>query len=228
MGGKVKAGEAVCLDPRTVLLLLVFVTAVVFSHSSLQVELILIGVLLGLFLCCGLFRSGVKFMLGFGFLLALQYYILPAAPKIFSDFFFILTVYARKVFPCAMIGRFIVETTPMRYVILAMRSWYFPQRLIIPLSVTIRYFPAIREEIGHIRNAMKLRRVTGTARIEAYIVPLIFSALNTAEELGAAAVTRGIENPAPKTSVIELRFRLRDYVCISVGLIFALAAFFLG
>ncbi|MEA4847285.1 MAG: energy-coupling factor transporter transmembrane component T [Clostridiaceae bacterium] len=217
----------VFLDPRAALLLLVFVTVVVFSQNSLYVELTLVTALLGLFFCCRLIKSGLKFIVVFGFLLALQYYIFPVAPKIFADFFAILTAYSRKVFPCLMIGTFIVKTTPMRYLILAMRKWRFPQKLIIPLSVTLRYFPAIREEVGHIRDAMKLRRISSAAKFEAILVPLMFSAASTADELGAAAVTRGIENPVPKTSVIELRFRLRDYICIAAGLIFVAAAFWL-
>lgn len=227
MGKQNKSEQAVFLDPRTALLLLVLVTVVVFSWRSLYVELALVAALLMLFLCCKLFTSGLKFGLVFGFLLALQYTIFPVAPKIFADFFAVLTVYARKVFPCIMMGTFIVKTTPMRYLILAMRKWRLPQKLVIPLSVTIRYFPAIREEVGHIRDAMKLRRVTGAAKVEAYVVPLMFSAASTADELSAAAVTRGIENPAPKTSVIQLRFRARDYVCIIGGLLFVAAAFWL-
>jgi len=227
MAGKSKYERAVFLDPRTALLLLVFITIVVFTQNSLYIELALIVALFALFISSGLFKSGLKFILVFGFLLALQYYIFPAVPKFFTDTFSILTIYARKVFSCAMIGTFIVKTIPMRYLILAMRKWHFPQKLIIPLSVTIRYFPAIREETGHIRDAMKLRRISGPAKAEAYIVPLMFSAASTADELGAAAVTRGIENPVPKTSVIELHFRARDYICMIGGLLFAAAAFWL-
>ena len=227
MEGKNKSEPAVFLDPRTALLLLLFVTVAVFSQHSLYVEFSLVAALFILFLCCGLPGSGLKFILAFGFLLALQYVIFPAAPKFFADTFSILAAYSRKVFSCIMMGTFIVKTTPMRHLILAMRKWHFPQKLIIPLSVTLRYFPAIREETGHIRDAMKLRRITGAARVEAYIVPLMFSAASTAEELSAAAVTRGIENPAPKTSVIGLRFRMRDYVCILGGMVFAAASFWL-
>lgn len=219
--------KTIYFDPRTLLLLLFLVTIAVFSQRSLYVEFALLFALLGLFLWCRLFGSGLKFLLMFGFLLTLQYSILPAVPKIFSDFFYILTLYTRKVFPCIMIGTFIVRTMPMRYLVLAMRKFRFPQKLIIPLSVTIRYFPAIREETGYIRDAVKLRRITGIARFEAYIVPLMFSAASTADELSAAAVTRGIDNPAPKTSIIQLRFRLRDYVCTAGGLVFAMASFWL-
>lgn len=227
MAGKSKYERSVFLDPRTALLLLVFITIAVFTQNSIYTEFALIAALFALFINSGLFKSGLKFILLFCFLLALQYYIFPVAPKIFADFFAILTSYSRKVFPCLMIGTFIVKTVPMRHLVLAMRKWRLPQKLIIPLSVTFRYFPAIREEIGHIRDAMKLRRISGAARLEAVFVPLMFSAAITAEELGAAAVTRGIENPAPKTSIIELCFRPRDYICIAAGLTFMAAAFWL-
>lgn len=51
MSGKSKYERAVFLDPRAALLLLVFVTVVVFSQNSLYVELALVAALLGLFFC---------------------------------------------------------------------------------------------------------------------------------------------------------------------------------
>ena len=77
---------------------------------------------------------------------------------------------------------------------MALRRWHVPQSLIIPLAVTIRYFPAIREEAGYIRDAMKLCKVSGLQKLESFCVPLMVSATTTADELAAAAVTRGIEN----------------------------------
>ena len=71
--------------------------------------------------------------------------------------------------------------------------------------MTLRYFPAIREEFGYIRDAMKLRNIRGFARMECTVMPLMVSATETSEELSAAAVTRGIENPARKTSAVSLR-----------------------
>lgn len=70
-----KNEKTIYLDPRIVLLLLVFVTVVVFSQHSLYIELVLVTALLGLFLCCSLFKSGLKFVLVFGFLLTLQSYL---------------------------------------------------------------------------------------------------------------------------------------------------------
>ena len=106
--------------------------------------------------------------------------------------------------PCLMIGFLMLRRTPMPYLVAGMRKIHFPQRLIVAVSVTLRYFPAIREETGYIRDAMRLRGIRGLAKLEGIMVPLMVSATGTAEELSAAAVTRGIEDPAPKTSLVEL------------------------
>ena len=48
-------------------------------------------------------------------------------------------------------------------------------------------------------------------KVECYYVPLLVSASQIAEELSAAAVTRGIENPAPRTILHRSKFRLLDW-----------------
>lgn len=54
----------------------------------------------------------------------------------------------------------------------------------------------------------------------------MMSATETAEEL-SAAVTRGIENPVKKTSLIELHFGALDWVFLSASILFTAAAFIL-
>ena len=75
------------------------------------------------------------------------------------------------------------------------------------------------------RDAMRLRNVRGIEKLEALVVPLMISASETAEELSAAAVTRGIENPAPKTSVIRLHMGFLDWISIGLSIVFMAAAF---
>ena len=118
-----------------------------------------------------------------------------------------------------------VKTISLRRFIVGLRKLRVPQKLIIPISVTLRYFPAIKEETGYIRDAMRLRDVRGLEKIEALVVPLMVSATETAEELSAAAVTRGIENPAQKTSVIKLHMGVLDWATLAVASGFTIAAF---
>ena len=117
-------------------------------------------------------------------------------------------------------GTLIIQKTPVKELMVALRKCHIPQGLIIPLSVTIRYFPALKEEVGYIRDAMKLRDIHGIQKIVCLLVPAMISATTTAEELSAAAVTRGIENPAHKTSMVEMKFGVQDFLCLAFGVVF--------
>jgi len=214
----------VSMDPRSGLFLLIMANVVAFTQDSLKMELGWIGLLILLFLLCGCISAGIKYGLVFLAVLAIQWYVLPVSPKIIATSFSIFANYARRMFPCLMVGHLMVKTISLRRFIVGMRKLHVPQKLMIPISVTLRYFPAIREEAGHIRDAMRLRNIRGMEMMEAMIVPLMISASETAEELSAAAVTRGIENPAPKTSVIRLHMGPLDWICIVLSIAFAAAA----
>ncbi|MCG8499990.1 MAG: energy-coupling factor transporter transmembrane protein EcfT, partial [Firmicutes bacterium] len=67
--------------------------------------------------------------------------------------------------------------------------------------------------------------INGIEKIECLVVPLIISAAGTAEELAAAAVTRGIDNPVKKTSAVDIRFSFIDYISLAVGVLLIGAAF---
>lgn len=216
------------LDPRTEILLLVLANVVAFTQHSLWVEITWVVLLLLLITACGCKKAAFKLALAFGSCLLLQYYIFPNGPKILASSFMILVSYARKIFPCLIVGTLILQKTPVRELMVALRKWHIPQWLIIPLSVTIRYFPAIKEEAGYIRDAMKLRNIHGLQKIECLLVPIMISATITAEELSAAAVTRGIENPAPKTSLVTMKFCVQDILCLALGVVFCLISITIG
>lgn len=66
-----------------------------------------------------------------------------------------------------IVGTMVLQKTPVRELMVALK-WHIPQGLIIPLSVTVRYFPALKEETGYIRDAMKLRNIHGVQKLNAY------------------------------------------------------------
>ena len=213
------------LDPRAAILLLVIANVIAFTYRLPWIELVTICLLALLQLCCGCGKSAMRWLLFFGLLVAFQYFILPILPKILAVIFTILTVFARKIVPCLMMGSLIIQTIPVRALIVALRKWRIPQSVIIPLAVTLRYFPAIREEHRHIRDAMKLKQLHGfSQKLECTMVPLLVSAVKTSDELSAAAITRGIENPGEKTCILDLRFHWQDVLCLLIGALIALCS----
>lgn len=227
MGGDTKRHKGRKLDPRFGLLLLVLANIIAFVGNHFYLEIAWSGILTCLLFWCGRFRSGVKWLFIFGGILLLQSYILPASPKFIATSFSIFATYARKMLPCLMVGSLLIHTITLWELTVALRKLHVPQKLIIPICVTLRYFPAIKEEAGHIRDAMSLRDIRGIDKVEAMLVPLMVSATATAEELSAAAVTRGIEDPAEKTSMIRLHSTALDWIVTGIAIIFAVSAFLL-
>lgn len=140
-------------DPRTELLLLVLANIVAFTQHSVWVEITWVVFLLLLIVACGCQKSAGKLAIAFGICLALQYYVFPNGPKILASSFTIIVSYARKIFPCLIVGTMVLQKTPVRELMVALRKWHIPQGLIIPLSVTVRYFPALKEETGYMQFA---------------------------------------------------------------------------
>lgn len=125
------------------------------------------------------------------------------------------------VYPCTFLASIILSTTKVNEFLTAMNKAHVSNKVVIPLAVMLRYIPTVREDWGYIKDAMRLRDVTpslfGFLRnpamtVECLYVPLLMTASNTADELSAAAVTRGIENPKPRTCLLKIRFRGRDWI----------------
>ena len=65
--------------------------------------------------------------------------------------------------------------------------------------------------IKSLKNPLKL--------IEFYMIPILISAVKTADELSAASLTRGLSNPEPRTHLLEVKLTNFDYVLLAITLI---------
>ena len=50
--------------------------------------------------------------------------------------------------------------------------------------------------------------------VECIYVPLMMAASKAADELSIASITRGIENPKPRTCLVQIRMGFADVVAI--------------
>lgn len=213
------------LDPRTKILLLLGINIFVFTNSYVYAEIIVMAALVSLLLLCGVYKSAMKSAITYLVLLAIKYAVLPLCPEIIMTSLNIVVITFRKLLPCVTLGALLVQTTPIRLLMHALQKWHLPQTIIIPLAITVRYFPTLHEEQQAISDAMKLRNVRGMIQKLEYIyVPLMLSASTTADELSQAITARGIDNPKTKTCAIPMRFHIQDYIlCIIAGTLIVLA-----
>lgn len=99
----------------------------------------------------------------------------------------------------------------------------------------IALFPTFSEEIHNIYDAMKLRGIALSWKnvftrpvliLEAIAIPIVMRSASIAEELSASAVTRGIDNPAQRTSFIQLKVHAKDWMVLCFFLIAFVVLFF--
>lgn len=56
--------------------------------------------------------------------------------------------------------------------------------------------------------------------VECIYVPLMMAASKAADELSIASVTRGIENPKPRTCLVQIKFSIFDWAVMAAALAF--------
>lgn len=214
--------KGVNFDPRTKLILLIFVNLLLLLSHSLLFEVVLFGSCIVLVSVGGQKKSALHFVIAFLVMLAIDCVVTPHMNGFAFTLVSFISLALRKFRPCLMLGKWILTSTEVSEFVAAMWKARLPQTVIIPLSVVFRYFPTIKEEWGAIRAAMKLRGIH--VSLEHVMVPLLMSAVNVSEELSAAALCRGLDNPDSHTSLCQVRFKVQDKIALGTAVGLAIAA----
>lgn len=103
----------------------------------------------------------------------------------------------------------------------ALEKTGLPRSITLTFAVTLRFMPTIGQEMGAIRDSMKIRNIpfnlwsvlkAPVEMMEFIMVPLMMRFVKVAEELSAAAVVRGIERPGRRGSLFVSRLGAKDFV----------------
>ncbi len=223
------------LDPRTKLFILLAGNIAVLLAPSLKYEIFLAAAGLSFGLLCGVYKYSVKMALGYSALIVVQTLGAVYLQGTWKIFIVSFAAFIRKVFPCAMIGGILIATTRVNEFMAALNQLRVPKSIVVPLAVLLRYFPMLKEEWEHIRNAMKMRGISPSVlgifrhpgrTLEFVYVPMLISASKIADELSAAAVTRGIDNPRHRTCLQQVGFHPADAFCTAGFALLLTAVFF--
>ena len=196
------------LDDRTKIILLLSTSICVFSTGKYIVVTAFIVILMLLSFLLGIGNKIFTAVLNYAFVSIIEYKLFPIMPEVLVANFNILIVTVIKLTPCYLAAQMLIQTTSIRM---------FPKALIIALVISMRYFPALKEELHHISNALKLRNIKALKKIKFALMPLMVSASNTAEELSQAIIARGIDNPAKRTYEIQSSIQAIDVFVIGAS-----------
>lgn len=231
-----KTHKGLWLDPRTkfFLLLLCVLSATMAPNLTYELGLVL---LISIFaLANGKVRVAIL-----GTIVYVIIYVLSMATLKYASTSMQATLLAflgliHKVYPCGLFGGIVIGTTRISEFLSAMNKLHAPKSLTIPLAIMLRYIPTIREDWHFIKDAMHLRDVSPNLvglvtrpgmTLECVYVPLMMAASKAADELSIASVTRGIENPMPRTCFMEIHFGIADFIAAACFLAYFIAGRFL-
>lgn len=215
------------LDPRTKIIILAILSFMVFNDVSLYIS----GILVLIPFICLFFsnhkKSAVIYILVYVLAKYIQIFILPTATGLIAIILITFSYTASRMLPILMMGYYTIKTTKVSEFISSMERSNIPRDIIIPVSVVFRYIPSVLEEIKSITDAMKMRGFGLNIKslknplklIEFYMIPILISAVKTADELSAASLTRGLGNPEPRTHLLEVKLTKLDYSLLAITFI---------
>ncbi|RDY33055.1 energy-coupling factor transporter transmembrane component T [Lachnotalea glycerini] len=210
-------------DPRTKLLLLLLCVICTMFAPSLRYELVLVCLIAVFSLLSGQFGHAFMGTLFYGMIYAGTLLSVTKMTGTTQAIFAAFLGLVNKVYPCGFMAGLMIKTTKTGEFMAAFYKIHIPNRIVIPFAVMLRYLPVVKEDWHYIKDAMRMRDISPSIKniclrpimvAECLYVPLMMAASNTADELSIAAVTRGIENPNPRTSLAQIKFLLRDLLAV--------------
>ncbi len=201
-------------------LFLTFISCVLtFSTKSYYIHALFVVWLSVLLAYFGLFKQSILYLLLYAFT---TFWILEMVPK---GFMFISPMLLGMIykFILPIMAGYLTFKIPSGKIIAVFQKSSLPQSMVLILIVIVRFIPTISGEFRAIREAMKVRGFTGRlSRIflhplktmEYAVVPLIFRSIKVGDELAAASIVRGIENPNKKHSYYGTRLNALDAIII--------------
>lgn len=219
-----RPGARCSLDPRAKLVILLCAAVMVFTKAGIGWYIIVTACLIALTALQGAPKAAAVLaaVTGVSTIISLFFLGMVKNGAVASSLVFFLFVVQFMPTISAMVMLF--ETTSSSEMVSVLRRMRFPEGACVSVATAVRYFPVARDDFRCIRKAMRLRSIKGPLRkLESFYVPLLMSALQTAEDITASAVSRGIDNPCRKTSYSGARFNL---VSVAAVCLFAATALF--
>lgn len=214
------------LDVRTYLLLTLLSATCTTLNSDIRVEIGIVCLLSFLQLLSGRGVFMPKLVSLYILFVLIPIVLFPRVPEVAEMIFSMFVVQVRSFFPILMCVVLLYKNTRVSEMTASFLRMGVSKRVMIPLAVAIRYIPTLKEEWKNIRDAMRMRNVTKGIRnpfkrllckMECYLVPFFISSLQSADELSAAAVTRGIENPVCPSCRNYRPMGARDYIVMALA-----------
>ena len=225
-------------DPRTKLLLIIAVATLELMEVNIYFTVAVGTIPCLLFICNRQYLGAVKYYVLF--LLAAFMHVHQVEIQINMMLNMIIVLMGAlilKLSPAFAVADYIVKSTGVSEMIAAFSKLKMDRKFLIPLSVMFRFAPTISEERHAIHDAAAMRGIIVTRKkfwenplraFEYRMVPLMISIANIGEDLSAASLSRGLDNPGVHTNYTQVKFTRNDYLALAFAVVFLASVYFIS
>ncbi|RCT64566.1 energy-coupling factor transporter transmembrane protein EcfT [Enterococcus faecium] len=216
------------INPLTLITLNIFFPVIIFlgKGNIFQVGCFIIATVLVL-----MFRkikTCIYFILIYSVLFLVMKIIDAIKIEFFTIFFGTSLYIVFRMLPVVMISWLLVSVYTSNELLSSLEKIHLPKKIMLSITVVIRFFPTYRSEIRMIKESLKMRNIRLSffqplQYLEFLLVPVLIRATMIAEEMTANAITKGIESPVKRTSYYKTNMSLLDYI-----ILFSVTIFFLS
>ena len=215
------------IDPRTKMIIFILCSIAALRESRTLFQGLLFFFTFALLINGKQFIFAIKMLILYGVMIGIDLLVMMfCLPEALMILLMGIRVF-RMFLPVMMAFAIIIKTTRVSEFLAAFDKMHVPEEITIPFSVMFRFLPTIGEEWDNIQNAMKFRGFALTFKniitrpafvYECSIVPLLSDTVLIADELSAASLCRGLGANTKRTSLVEVRMGVFDYMLIGFAI----------
>lgn len=213
-----KDHKGVYLDPRTKMFMVLTISTIMLSSGEtglMRFVKPLLAALPFLLLAGKEKEKALLYAISYTVSLLVVIYFLNTTQGLIHFILTALCGFITRFIPGIMAGYYMVTTMTVSEFTASMERMHVTEKLTIPLSVMFRFFPTVGEEYASIKDAMEMRGILFGGKhpfkiLEYRMVPLLSSCVKIADELSAAALTRGLGSPIKRTNICQIGFKILD------------------
>ena len=191
------------LDPRTKLFLILLCVLSAMFAPNLYFQFALTAVIGLLAALCGKWQYALRGIIAYALICVFTVWCMGVLTGTWRTMFVAFLGLVHKVYACGMLAGLVISTTKVGEFLSAMARLHVAKTLTIPIAVMLRYLPTLW-------GFLKAPAMT----VNCIYVPLLTAASKAADELSIASVTRGIENPKPRTCLVKIQMQAADWLAM--------------
>ena len=205
------------LNPLTLVILNILFPVVIFLGKGVIYETICLLIAVAVLIIYKRYLQILKFVIGYLIFLSLAYLLSISNVILIADLFGTLVYIILRMIPVMMIAYILVKDIKSNELLSAFEQIHLPKKIMLSITVALRFFPTYKLEIKMIRESLKMRNINLSIKqplkfLEYWLVPVLMRINLIAEEMTATAMTKGVESPMRRTSFYNVKMRTVDWI----------------